>query len=50
MERLIICGGVRDNKVRMRDIKQLLHVLEYRILDHRIKMEAKEGDLQKTRC
>lgn len=41
---------MEQNKVQMRDVQQLWHILEYRILDHRIKMKAKEGDLQETRC
>ena len=48
MEGLIIIFG--HNGVQMRDVRPLWHILEHRILEHRIKMKAKKGDLQESRC
>lgn len=32
------------NRVQMRDVTQLLLILEHTVLDHRIKMKAKDED------
>lgn len=46
MEGLITIFG--HNGVQMKD--EALHILEHKILEHKIKTKAKKGDLQETKC